>query len=271
MVQRVKSPIAVAPVPVEAQVRSPAQHSGLKIQCGHFCGTGHRFSLDSVPGPGPSIGCEWGHHFIFKLAYDLIFSPCLAFLVSKISSLLFKSRFQQCPHLRCSPLTFIFMPHRNRTGFRFRWSHPLSVVEHILELLRIVEIQTWVDSGVILYWPKVTHRWKCVPVLTCLEGRTSYSPLTLLRWVSGFRCSRVRRLSWFPVLIPFTQSCWQRWWPLPRSIISLVGTKYGFLILLYLLAFINCCSLITLILFYFCLLSFLGPHPKHIEVPRLGV
>lgn len=33
-------------------VRSPTQHSGLRIQCCHRCGTGHSYRLNSILGPG---------------------------------------------------------------------------------------------------------------------------------------------------------------------------------------------------------------------------
>ena len=50
MAQWIKNPTAVTWVAVEVQVRSPAQHSGLKGPALHSCGVSHSFGSASTPG-----------------------------------------------------------------------------------------------------------------------------------------------------------------------------------------------------------------------------
>ena len=57
--QWVKNLAAVAWV--DAEVQSPACHSGLRIWCCHGCGIGHSCGLDSVPGLETSVCCGCSH------------------------------------------------------------------------------------------------------------------------------------------------------------------------------------------------------------------
>ena len=52
MVQGVKNPTAAALIAAEAQVRSPAGHSGLKDQCCCSCGIGCKCGSDLILGSG---------------------------------------------------------------------------------------------------------------------------------------------------------------------------------------------------------------------------
>ena len=41
------------------QVRSPAQHNGLRIQHCHSCDLGHNCGLDLIPSPGTPYATGW--------------------------------------------------------------------------------------------------------------------------------------------------------------------------------------------------------------------
>ena len=58
--QWVKGLTVVAQVTVEVQVRSLAWCIGLRIWHCHSCGTGRSCSSNSIPGPGTSMGQQWG-------------------------------------------------------------------------------------------------------------------------------------------------------------------------------------------------------------------
>ena len=60
--QWVNDPMAAAWVAAEAWIRSPAQHSGLRIWDCHSCGGGRSCGSDSIPSLGTSTGCKCSPH-----------------------------------------------------------------------------------------------------------------------------------------------------------------------------------------------------------------
>ena len=61
------------------QVRSPAQHSGLRIQCCHSCGIGCTWGLDLIPDPGTPYASRWPKRKTQETRHISLFSwslPC---------------------------------------------------------------------------------------------------------------------------------------------------------------------------------------------------